>query len=71
MARVSGWVDEIKAILIAYDDRERLSRWSVTWHRGRPQPNDRGDAYQLLERPISERLTMLEGFYRDRSDAPQ
>lgn len=72
MGRVGDWVDRVTAALIAEDDRERLDTWTrVGWHRGRPQPRDPGEAQQYLVRPISERLAMLEGFCRDRSDAPR
>lgn len=70
MGRVGEWVESVTAVLIADDDRDRLDQWTrVGWHRGRPQPRDLVDAHQLLERPISERLTMLEGFCRE-LDAP-
>ena len=66
MNRVTTWYDSVTTTLIAHDDRQRLDTWArIDWHRGRPQPRDREEAFTYLVRPLWERLEMLEDFCRE------
>lgn len=75
MERGNAWDKEVASIFIANDDRDRLREWTGVqlWYLGRPQAGDQGEVEDLLERPLTKRLRMLEDFCRELScsDSPQ